>query len=190
VAWPPLFGGPWVVRANAFPRGDNGALPWLSDADRDGVRGADRDAVLAAAAKLEAAENGTSLVLMFRFGQTHLLFTGDAEWGTWEVALARWEPLLRRTAFFKVGHHGSFNATPPRLVELLPQTALAMAPTRHGDHNNVPLRSLMTALRARLTRVALSNVPGHWDDWSPDELPEGFRRLNDLTIEATVPLDG
>jgi beta-lactamase superfamily II metal-dependent hydrolase len=58
--------------------------------------------------------NSTSIVLVLRVGEKYLLLPGDAQWSTWRAALA--DParrdLLRRTTFFKVGHHGSENATP------------------------------------------------------------------------------
>lgn len=60
--------------------------------------------------------NNTSLVLAFRIGSKVLLFPGDAQGGNWKS----WEnypdtidikKLLAQTAFYKVGHHGSHNAT-------------------------------------------------------------------------------
>jgi hypothetical protein len=44
-----------------------------------------------------------------------LLFPGDAEiesWSTWENSHADVDDLLARTVLYKVGHHGSINATP------------------------------------------------------------------------------
>lgn len=188
--WPPLFDGDWVIAPEHFPFAPREGLPWLSREARDGVRDADGDALLAVGASLEAAENGTSLLLMFRLGAAHLLFAGDAEWGTWEAALREWEPLLRRTTFLKVGHHGSYNATPRTLVEkVLPRDILAMVPTLAGVHNNVPLRPLMKALRDLPARVVLSNPPHTWEDWPADPLPNGFRRRDATTIEATIPVD-
>src|SRR6185437_8008044 len=35
------------------------------------------------AVSLDRAINGTSLVLVFEFGDARLLFPGDAQWGTW-----------------------------------------------------------------------------------------------------------
>ncbi|HET7771769.1 MAG TPA: hypothetical protein VFN74_23550, partial [Chloroflexota bacterium] len=186
---PPLFGPDWVITPEDFPTRQRDGLPWLSERARALVRDADLDGALAAGAALEASENGTSLLLMFRMGEAHLLFTGDAEWGTWQAALEEWRPLLRRTTFFKVGHHGSFNATPRTLVEkVLPEDMMAMVPTRAGVHNKVPLKTLLDALRAKPSRVVLSNVPGEWEDWSAEDLPKGFRRRDELTIEARIPV--
>jgi beta-lactamase superfamily II metal-dependent hydrolase len=73
----------------------------------------------ALAVALDAAVNGTSLMLMFEMGRALLLFPGDAQWGTWQNALAddEWHGLLEKTTFYKVGHHGSHNATPKDFVE-------------------------------------------------------------------------
>jgi hypothetical protein len=80
------------------------------------------------ALKLDSATNNTSLVLAIELmGQGKvLLFPGDAQVGNWRSwheggwshknGLARGEEitaedLLRRTVLYKVGHHGSHNAT-------------------------------------------------------------------------------
>lgn len=74
---------------------------------------------------LDSDTNNTSLVLAFEFVKTGevLLFVGDAQVGNWlswaDVQFAvpgRAKPLpahdlLNRTVFYKVGHHGSHNAT-------------------------------------------------------------------------------
>jgi hypothetical protein len=73
--------------------------------------------------------NNISLVLAFELPRSHkvLLFVGDAQVGNWLSwhRIGKWRPLgasapgepanmddlLRRVAFYKVGHHGSHNAT-------------------------------------------------------------------------------
>jgi hypothetical protein len=72
---------------------------------------------------LDNDTNNTSLVLAFEFTDTRdvLLFVGDAQvgnWRSWETlafdvdgAKVNALDLLRRTVFYKVGHHGSHNAT-------------------------------------------------------------------------------
>lgn len=75
------------------------------------------------ALRLNSEVNNTSLVLLFELmgsGQT-LLFTGDAQAGSWRSwADLKWLvdgvsqtalDLLGRCTFYKVGHHGSHNAT-------------------------------------------------------------------------------
>lgn len=83
-------------------------------------------AVEALALKLDSDTNNTSLALAFELpdGQV-LLFPGDAQVGNWlswsnqmypsqpgkEVNSVTADELLRRVTFYKVGHHGSHNAT-------------------------------------------------------------------------------
>ena len=73
----------------------------------------------AVAVSLDKAVNGTSLMLMLKIGQAHLLFPGDAQWGLWQAALrhSSTNELLRKTTFFIVSHHGSHNGTPKEFVE-------------------------------------------------------------------------
>jgi hypothetical protein len=64
---------------------------------------------------LDGDINNTSLVLAIELGQAGkvLLFPGDAQYGNW-LSWARTQrgiDLLKRTVFYKVGHHGSHNAT-------------------------------------------------------------------------------
>lgn len=65
------------------------------------------------ALQLDNAVNNTSLVLAFEFGKGGdvLLFVGDAQVGNWLSWAEKSEDLLERTIFYKVGHHGSHNAT-------------------------------------------------------------------------------
>ena len=72
------------------------------------------------AASADNAINNTSLILMIRVGAAHLLFPGDAQWGPWQLLLDNAEAsgMLAKTTFYKVGHHGSHNATPKRFVEM------------------------------------------------------------------------
>jgi hypothetical protein len=75
------------------------------------------------AIKLNRGTNNTSLVLAFELPKTKkvLLFVGDAQrgnwisWGdvTWSIDQSEitTKDLLSRTVLYKVGHHGSHNAT-------------------------------------------------------------------------------
>jgi beta-lactamase superfamily II metal-dependent hydrolase len=65
------------------------------------------------ALQLDNAINNTSLVLAFEFGEGGevLLFVGDAQIGNWLSWAETSADLLKRTVFYKVGHHGSHNAT-------------------------------------------------------------------------------
>jgi len=110
---------------------------------------------MAAAKKLDSIINSTSLVLILQVGTARLLLPGDAEWGTWKLILADEDAkgLLRGATFFKVGHHGSHNATSKTLVErVLPKKIPAMISTQKGPEpyrNGIPLPNLLEALSAR-----------------------------------------
>lgn len=64
--------------------------------------------------------NNTSLILLFEIADMRLLFPGDAQLENWQYVLEQFdtrEPLLEKLAridLYKVGHHGSRNATPRR----------------------------------------------------------------------------
>ena len=69
---------------------------------------------------LDKAMNNTSVILLFRVGKESQLFPGDAQLENWQYALSR-EPdrkLLSGVNVYKVGHHGSLNATPKSLWSL------------------------------------------------------------------------
>lgn len=123
------------------------------------------------AMELESAGNGTSIVLVLEVGQACLLFAGDAQWGTWKAALkaSRWRHLLARTNFFKVGHHGSHNATPIELVREVLEAdpprvrwaAVSVAPTAMKSWKNIPRPPLLKALRDLDWRVIRSDGTGN-----------------------------
>lgn len=135
------------------------------------------------AASLEDAVNGTSLVLAFELGSAVLLFTGDAQWGTWKAALevSEWQELLRRATFLKIGHHGSHNATPKRLVEdYLPDGFAAMvsvSPVSRWPF--IPKKELVERLKGKGVRIARSD--------KRRETPEGFTREGDWWTELAIP---
>jgi hypothetical protein len=71
---------------------------------------------------LDDQMNNTSLILLFEVGKKKLLFPGDAQIENWSWALqdapdaASTRKLLADVDFYKVGHHGSRNATPKTLL--------------------------------------------------------------------------
>jgi hypothetical protein len=70
--------------------------------------------------EFDKAMNNTSVILLIEAGTKRLLFGGDAQWESWEYALSNaprpkrdeYLPLLTNLDLYKVGHHGSLNATP------------------------------------------------------------------------------
>jgi beta-lactamase superfamily II metal-dependent hydrolase len=164
------------------------------------------DALAAAADKLDGTLNNQSLVVLFTCNGKKLLFVGDAQWGNWAYWLYgkavtgsdpgisdRAKEILGAIDFYKVGHHGSTNATPIPVVDALNQQCAAMCSTATGAYGSqakkteVPRTALMEALEKRtgerLVRSdwvsAGENKP---DDQAREELPalpSGFTSPNE-----------
>lgn len=128
----------------------------------------------AAAAKLDWSVNNTSLMLMFEIGKNFLLFPGDSQWGNWNHALnSDWRELLEKTTFYKIGHHGSHNATPVTFVEkVLGKNFWAMACTgKTSKFPEIPLDTLLDKLREKSDRVVRSDRKD-----VPDPTDTNFKR--------------
>lgn len=109
---------------------------------------------------LDRALNNTSLILLFESGEKKLLFPGDAQIENWSYALSKApvRQLLRSVDLYKVGHHGSLNATPKSLWNLFEkrstgslQTIVSTMAGKHGDARSgteVPRQKLMEILKA------------------------------------------
>jgi beta-lactamase superfamily II metal-dependent hydrolase len=135
------------------------------------------------AVQLEKAVNGTSLMIIFQMGRAWLLFPGDAQNGTWKTALAdtEWRELMGRTNFYKIGHHGSHNATPKEFVfDVLRKNFKAMTPVRPiKTFKFIPKTELMAALKAKPGKIARADKPA--------EDPKGFSRdPKDFIVETKV----
>ena len=91
--------------------------------------------------------NNTSVVMLLTFSGLSLLFPGDAQYGNWLSWLQQEgsDELLESVRFYKVSHHGSFNATPRRAVEMMHEFA-AMASTQNVPWASIPRIPLMKAL--------------------------------------------
>jgi beta-lactamase superfamily II metal-dependent hydrolase len=154
------FPGDWTLDPEEVP-----LFYSLTEEDRTRVQEAGEGMPEDVAAALDSAVNGTSLMLMLRFGKAHLLFPGDAQWGTWRAAMddPEWRGLLAKTTFLKVGHHGSHNATPKEYVEdILPKPAVeklecAMVSTIKRGTWPIPKKPLMTALKLRSDEMVRSD---------------------------------
>ncbi len=112
---------------------------------------------------LDEAINNTSVILLFEAGGKRFLFSGDAQIENWSYALSKpaIRELLAGVELYKVGHHGSLNATPKSLWNLFRHRGPANAPDRlttvvstlagkHGDARSgteVPRKKLVEALR-------------------------------------------
>ncbi|QOZ06893.1 hypothetical protein [Bradyrhizobium sp. CCBAU 51765] len=122
--------------------------------------------VLEIVRSLDNQMNNTSVILLFEVGNKKLLFPGDAQIENWSYALEdapdskEVRKLLSTVDLYKVGHHGSLNATPRKLLwegfkkrggQRRLKTALSTLPGKHGkttSNTEVPRRSLLKALKA------------------------------------------
>jgi len=119
------------------------------------------------ALNLDGDINNTSLVLAIELGEGGkvLLFPGDAQYGNWLswAKTRRGMDLLARTVFYKVGHHGSHNAT-------LKEGGLSLMGTARGFEK-------LVAMIPVDTEKAKTKGKGGW------KMPEG--ELRDLLIRQT-----
>ena len=154
---------------------------------RDDLLGVNRNAEQpdgALAAALDNAINNTSLILMFEVAGQWLLFAADAQWGSWNAAMK--DPasraVLARTTFYKVGHHGSHNATPRELIEdLIPGPFTAMVSTCHVKQwPNIPRGPLIDAMALKPARMARSDMDG-------EAAKQGFTVEAGLYVEWAYP---
>jgi beta-lactamase superfamily II metal-dependent hydrolase len=158
---------PEEYEANAQGPDEEKRGPIVEESIKDAAASFMRDDDVSAAVSLDKAVNGTSLMMMFEFRKAFLLFPGDAQWGTWSFALREQanQELLARTTFYKVGHHGSHNATP---VDFLEKTlgegkkiwcaAASVRPISFWPE--IPRAPLLEALRTHADRVVRSDQPG------------------------------
>jgi hypothetical protein len=137
--------------------------------------------------------NNTSVVLMLDFGGFRMLFPGDAEVGAWQAMSENPDVVskLRNVDLYKVGHHGSGNATPreslwrhlteERTNERPLHCVLSTQPTKFkGSIPNLKLLRTMTESE-NLHLVSTSYPEGektseHTDDWIVHEKKFGRQR--------------
>ena len=114
--------------------------------------------LLAAASVLEQSVNNTSLFFVLEVGGLRLLFPGDAQYGAWEHVRSNPDAmkLIRDVDFYKMGHHGSHNATPMRFIEeqwLKPGDTMVPWGLVELWKDTIPWQKLMDALSAKHHRV-------------------------------------
>jgi beta-lactamase superfamily II metal-dependent hydrolase len=181
--------GPEAVAASApfdpsFVRQTSETLASLDVKDEQTIQSAGSFGDLAVAVALDKAVNGTSLMLLLEVAGTFLLFPGDAQWGTWEAALTdpEWRSLLGRVSFYKIGHHGSHNATPKEFVErVIPDSIYGMASTlTRAIWPDIPKGELLSAFQRRHASVVRS-------DQESVPMPRGFKQDKGV-VELTLAL--
>jgi hypothetical protein len=196
------FGSVWEVKAPFPHAGLREWLPsnrsmfgWAPPATIDAARIAMENALKAsqpaaaivAATQLNSFLNNQSLVVLFQFKGKRLLFVGDAQAGNWEHWLYKTntpdktggaamasdaQSILSSLDFYKVGHHGSTNATPKAVVEALgpgDRKLAAMCSTQDGVYGKenpadpskgteVPRIPLLAALGVKCALVRSDQV--------------------------------
>ena len=102
---------------------DPGPVRWLVES----LRGQHSHSLLRIVHALDDALNNSSVILMFETGERRLVFPGDAQIENWSFSLgiggteehpAELHEGLDDVDFYKVGHHGSRNASPRSLLKL------------------------------------------------------------------------
>ena len=138
------------------------------------IDGADNELALSLVRALDKQMNNTSVILLVRCGSKSLLFPGDAQIENWAYALqSPLAALLEDVDLYKVGHHGSLNATPrsmwgrfrKRGPKSRPGRLTSVVSTKHGKHGSedtrteVPRRTLMTELNAGSNLRSTEQLP-------------------------------
>jgi beta-lactamase superfamily II metal-dependent hydrolase len=118
--------------------------------------------LLAAASVLEQSVNNTSLFFVLDVAGVRLLFPGDAQYGAWESV--RNDPksldLISNVDFYKMGHHGSHNATPMSFIEKQwkkPGDTMVPWGLVKLWKDSIPYTELIDALTAKQHRVIKPN---------------------------------
>jgi hypothetical protein len=135
------------------------------------------------------------------------LFVGDAQWGNWENFLyggafgtaghtemtKQAKQILNNIDFYKVGHHGSRNATPKDAVaEMMRLGCACMCSTQLDAYNEVPREPLIQALSERMDgKLARSDQIAAKDGTPADpragELPKNvFQTTGTLFVDYNL----
>lgn len=128
------------------------------------MRQAYADELLGIVTLLDDVMNNTSIILLFEVEGQKLLFPGDAQLENWSYALHEYRKLLAGVTVYKVGHHGSLNATPQTLWRIMTENETA-APSaafrtllstkagvhggKHGKPTEVPRVPLVEELKLK-----------------------------------------
>jgi hypothetical protein len=145
---------------------------WFSDR-LDRLRG---QQLLEIVRTLDDQMNNTSVILLFEVFGKKLLFPGDAQIENWSYALQdapdakQTRKRLSTVDFYKVGHHGSLNATPRRLLwenfrkrkDRQLQTMVSTLSGKHGkmrNHTEVPRATLIAALEKESCLLNTEDLP-------------------------------
>ncbi len=162
-----------------FPGHPTGPLPRSAGWFKYYAMREEADSLLSIVRMLDKAINNTSVILLFEVAGKLILFPGDAQYENWMYALSKPE-IKKRLAdvnLYKVGHHGSLNATPKTLWNGFARKSTTQKPgrlqtllsTKTGVHGSVdrktevPRTTLLNALHENSDLTDTEN-------FKPDEL--------------------
>lgn len=202
------FGDAWLgaatdYRDSAFREYQRVGADSPAAAMEAAIQAAQPNLLFTAAKTLDNFLNNQSLVVLFTFKGRKLLFAGDAQGGNWEYWMFGGTPdkapsvdqldkssraILGNLDFYKVGHHGSTNATPVAAVEAMGGDFVSMCSTQAdsfgsvANESEVPRIPLLDALASK-SRIVRSDhfavtVPGNEVDpvdGAPARLPKPKR---------------
>lgn len=140
---------------------------------------------------VDEAMNNTSVIMLFEAGREKLLFPGDAQIENWQFALgkakkdAQLKKLLNETTVYKVGHHGSRNATPKSLWNSFKnksedknksgrlKTVISTMEGKHGESEDtaVPLPKMVKEMKTQSQY------------YSTEEIEESFYELIEIKLD-------
>ena len=173
------FGKSWYAVANDYPPSafrefDRESKDSPGAVMEAAIQAAQPNLLFTAAKTLDNFLNNQSLVVFFTFEGKRLLFAGDAQGGNWEYWMYGGTPekapstdkidkasasILSHLDFYKVGHHGSTNATPVSAVETMGGNFASMCSTQEdsfgsvANDSEVPRGPLLEALAKKSTLV-------------------------------------
>lgn len=161
----PLFGREYVMTA---PRPPN--VRWIIRQ----LRSVRASQLLEIVKFVDTALNNTSVIMLFETGDQKLLFPGDAQIENWQFALSKPEikALLKETTVYKVGHHGSRNATPKSLWKDFAKksdeagkagrlkTVISTMKGKHGETPDtaVPLPKMVDTMKKESTYTSTEDI--------------------------------
>lgn len=158
----------------------------LSQTDRARISQLARTLDFDVAVALDKAVNGTSLMILLQVDEHWLLFPGDAQWGTWNEVLTDQvrRALVAKTTFYKVGHHGSHNATPVEFIEeVLGPNFFAMVSTTHVTQwPSIPKAEMLAAIRNKTKNLVRSDKEA--------DAPRGFTVTAGTCIDVQLASGG
>ena len=184
------FGSAWTLAPGRYPEAP--LREWAHPSQDAGALGAQRPVervaqvisdvqpamLLEVAKKFDKTLNNQSLVVLFTWRGKKLLFAGDAQAGNWvhwlydlekpsklggEQLAEASQALLGELDFYKVGHHGSTNATPIAAVNAMGKGLAAMCSTEANTYGSaekeseVPRLPLLDALNEKCEQVVRSD---------------------------------